>query len=792
MAGTSITEPLAPGNGYTPGYGGGGGPTTSAATPDTTAPNVSLTAPLNGSTVSGSITLSATASDDVAVAGVNFYINGVLTGSEDTSSPYSISWDTTATSSGSKSIVAVARDAAGNRATSTAVVVTVDNTAPIISSISYTATGTTTATITWNTDETATSHIAYGLTSSYGSYTTLDSTFNTNHSQNITGLTRTTLYHFVVVSTDAAGNTATSSDQTFSTLDYDIYVDSVSGNDSNSGLSPATAFATLAKAQTTAAADGNGVKIGLARGSNWRQELNLSTLNHVTVAAYGSGNPPIVDASDALSGWQVVPGFSNTYVATATPAVLAGTNGVLGNFYYRVWENANEFLLSTSVSNVNSTAGRAYVDLTGTTPVIYVHPADGSNPATNGRTYEVNTRDLAIDIGSGSLNKEYNSIVGIDTKRGLNNNGSIQTGPNATISQTIAESGGKHNILVAAGEVDDLVVWDVSPNVSQTTSSMYVSFFDTSTTLSSSYPLTINRMFVIGNQNGQTNAFTSGMYNHTNGGTFSSVTVRGLAITDMHNPGSINASTAAATTFTGVYLRNTLPLNYGTGNYSADCVLINGASNSSNGINGNYVTLSNLASYGSIALWGLATSTIANSVIIDPSGQPSNQVSTNLTLSHSMLFGIRQGGWGTPYVLETDIRNYHGDYNIYAWTYYGHPSFLDQSSNVYSSLSAWQTATGQDAHSVYLTAAQYANFWLGDPSTGDFRINPNAQVTGGDGTVYTGTFPDGTLITTAGPQYYWNWSQSAKVSGAPTAWPSVPDTLSKARQYISNPTGWTF
>ncbi len=103
------------------------------------------------------MTLSANASDTVGVAGVQFKVNGVSVGAEDTSSPYSISWDSTATSSGSKSIVAVARDAAGNRATSTAVTITVDNTAPVVSSISSGTPGSTTATITWTTDEPASS-----------------------------------------------------------------------------------------------------------------------------------------------------------------------------------------------------------------------------------------------------------------------------------------------------------------------------------------------------------------------------------------------------------------------------------------------------------------------------------------------------------------------------------------------------------------------------------------------------------------------------------------------------------
>ena len=95
--------------------------------PDTTPPTVSLTSPIAGATVSGTITVSATASDDVGVAGVQFLLDGANLGAEDTASPYSVSWDTTTATNASHTLTAVARDAAGNRTTSGSVAVTVNN-----------------------------------------------------------------------------------------------------------------------------------------------------------------------------------------------------------------------------------------------------------------------------------------------------------------------------------------------------------------------------------------------------------------------------------------------------------------------------------------------------------------------------------------------------------------------------------------------------------------------------------------------------------------------------------------
>jgi len=101
------------------GSGGGG---------DTQAPTVSITAPLNGATVSGTVSVTATASDNVGVTKVEFYLDGVLQ-STDTTSPYSWSWDTTSATNASHTLTAKAYDAALNVGTSTAVSVTVNNVA---------------------------------------------------------------------------------------------------------------------------------------------------------------------------------------------------------------------------------------------------------------------------------------------------------------------------------------------------------------------------------------------------------------------------------------------------------------------------------------------------------------------------------------------------------------------------------------------------------------------------------------------------------------------------------------
>jgi chitodextrinase len=95
--------------------------------PDTTPPTVSMTAPVSNSTVSGTVTVSATATDSVGVANVQFQVNGANLGSAQTISPYSVNWTTTSIANGSYTLTAIATDNYGNTATSSPVTVTVNN-----------------------------------------------------------------------------------------------------------------------------------------------------------------------------------------------------------------------------------------------------------------------------------------------------------------------------------------------------------------------------------------------------------------------------------------------------------------------------------------------------------------------------------------------------------------------------------------------------------------------------------------------------------------------------------------
>src|SRR5258706_130954 len=93
---------------------------------------VTMTGPASGSTVSGTVPVSArvSAAGFLIVRGVQFKLDGADLGAEDASAPYSIPWNTNAAGNGPHSLTAVARDALGARYTSAPVTVTGSNAPP--------------------------------------------------------------------------------------------------------------------------------------------------------------------------------------------------------------------------------------------------------------------------------------------------------------------------------------------------------------------------------------------------------------------------------------------------------------------------------------------------------------------------------------------------------------------------------------------------------------------------------------------------------------------------------------
>ena len=187
-----------------------------AAAQDTTPPTTSITSPANGATVSGTTTVAATATDNVGVTKVEFYLDNALQ-STTTASPYQWSWNTTATTNGAHSLTTRAYDAAGNVGTSAAVSVTVNNvadTTPPSAPANLTAVSNTRrkATLTWSasTDNVGvTGYAVWRSSTQTGPFTQVASVNALTFTN--TGLTSGATYFYYVTASDAAGNVSAAS-----------------------------------------------------------------------------------------------------------------------------------------------------------------------------------------------------------------------------------------------------------------------------------------------------------------------------------------------------------------------------------------------------------------------------------------------------------------------------------------------------------------------------------------------------------------------------------------------------
>ena len=177
-------------------------------------------------------------------------------------------------------------DAAGNVAVSSdgtfTTTVPVDTTPPVISSVADSNVTSTAATIAWTTNEAANTRVDYGTTTSYDSFA-FNGTMATSHSQALSGLTASTLYHYRVRSTDAAGNAAVSGDYTFTTPAPPDTTAPVISSVSSSNLT--SSGATIA--WTTNEAASTQVEYGTTTGYGTSSALNSSMVTSHTQALSG-------------------------------------------------------------------------------------------------------------------------------------------------------------------------------------------------------------------------------------------------------------------------------------------------------------------------------------------------------------------------------------------------------------------------------------------------------------------------------------------------------------------------
>lgn len=559
------------------------------------------------------------------------------------------------------------------------------------------------------------------------------------------------------------------------------YVSSLTGSDSNDGFSLASAFATLGAART--AADTSGVhNFKLVRGSQWRESLNVAALSNANISDVGDLDdpPPIIKGSDIFAGWTKTGGLTNVYQVSVT-------HEATGTSRLTVYEDGILLTRVTSDAACDATPG-SFVDAKGTdgTPVtVKIHATGSGNPASNSKVYEIAVRNYVI---LGSTNAR---ATGIQTEQALDNNGAFDfiNATNVGASRILSKDGTKHNLAIGDGYAEDCITIRADALTSyEPAASAFVAFMNDGTGKNWRFER-CGIVDCVGSDfdaHGSPNDFDSGL------------------IRQCWTVGTIANDRG---TSVGRYMVDTDQI---PGQYLSMCLVQMDGGSPSVLIGEVADTVIRTTNKAFSTFWRNNAGTMTNCALIGGGANSSwfgtGGTASALTVNRSILYG------GTNFIFLQSGSTYVGDYNIfYAEAGPAGMAFDNFAGGFVVGLDNWQTASGgQDSHSVYVLAADQtagnANaLWLGyaeaaggtdlstiGPAIGDCRINPTARVYASNGTARTGTFTDGTAITTAGPRNHWDWMQRAQVSGPPLRWPTVPLTLEECQEYTSRPTSWDF
>ncbi len=280
----------------------------------------------------------------------------------------------------------LSRDSSGNLATSTAntfnTSAPADTTPPVISNVQITNITTSSVTIIWTTNEASTSQVEYGLTTSYGNLTSLNSNLVTTHTVNITGLSGYTRYNLRVRSRDAATNEAISANYSFTTSNTSPTVVAFSANPT-SGVTP------LAVNFTASASDPDGYIViyewDFDGDGNYDLNTGSVTASYFTYANAGNYNARVrvtdnggaSAVSNALTITATAPANQPPAVSSITATSATGTSSLALTFTVAASDPDGSIVQYEWDFDGNGT----YDATTATNPVSYTYTNTGTYTA---------------------------------------------------------------------------------------------------------------------------------------------------------------------------------------------------------------------------------------------------------------------------------------------------------------------------------------------------------------------------------------------------------------------------
>ena len=219
---------------------------------------------------------------------------------------------------------------------------------------------------------------------------------------------------------------------------FDYYVDE-NATPGGDGLTEGSAFDTLADFYAVAA---TGDRVGLAKGSHFRESLAIGIgdgITNLTFGAYGSGAKPIIDGSDiALNA-----SFSKTGGQTNVYEIAVTVETGVTDARLLVCEDDTMLVYQSSIANVDANAGSYYMTGSSGSITFYVHASDSSDVTANGKLYEYSSRGGVLDL----YHADGSMLNGIEMRMPLGGAGAYRGCKNGYIYDCEMNQCGKHNTV---------------------------------------------------------------------------------------------------------------------------------------------------------------------------------------------------------------------------------------------------------------------------------------------------------------------------------------------------------
>lgn len=462
------------------------------------------------------------------------------------------------------------------------------------------------------------------------------------------------------------------------------------GNDSNACTTRALPCLTVAGLLGKSIQAGN--LIAVRCGSTFREQYTAPA-NNVGMTTYDCQSlaSPLFDASIAISAgsWTKTSGQTVTYQASVT---IAGT----GSTWVSAWENNVRLVRATSIANCDATAGSYFPSSDSTSPItLYVHASDGSNPGTNGKTYDYSRWGSGYD----SYNVTGGTVYGITARRNLANDGSFRMGKGSIAWNVTANEGSKHNILLREGAA----AYGVYAHLAYFGGQNFIMFVYNEDSPSGGAVTFMDCKAELAtfDANGE------GFYGHTNvGGTFGQIIIARST--------AINLGTGFTAGFaTAVLIQNATATNAILGadlydGFTLDTMAATVA---------NSATAALATAHGNVEIGHLTGTTTSNYAVL-LSGSSSNvslyihdstlprpiQLGTTGTISFRSTHNTLNSATDTPYKFFVaggpGTPTFNSDFNAFSGTTSSTTVLIDNGGSSQYTLTQWRTMFGQDLNST--------------------------------------------------------------------------------------------